>query len=576
MTRSHIQTKFNGFIQNIYVLLLIYLYWITASLVAALLRFDGEFPTEKLGQILLLSLFGGSLNIFLNFILAKNHIRYRIASIEEVFAITVSVGIVTIVLTTIRVVFAYPSLPRSIPLISGIIALIIQFFSRLIVRRKSYKDLYAKTGGINTLIYGAGITGRQLVEQMFSKPSDFRPIGFLDDDISNHNLKIYGRKIFGGLEKLEEVVLNFEINNLIIAISEISSEKLIEIEQRCKQLNISLKIIPNSFDILTKNLLVSDLSDISEEDLLGRRQYILNESEISKFLSDKRILITGAGGSIGSEIARQVHRFNHKDLHLLDRDENALLKLQLDLVGDGLLVNSNLILADIRDFQRISDIVESLKPDVIFHAAALKHLAILEMYPEEAIKTNVDGTRNLIESALKSKVKYFVNISTDKAADPISQLGKSKLLTERMIANVIDSDKVYISVRFGNVIGSNGSFLNTFRHQIIKGGPIKVTHPDITRYFMTVVEAVHLVLQSVLVGESGQTLILEMGNPVSINSVAKHMIKISGKKIDIEYTGLRMGEKLHEVLIGKDEITNHGNHKAIIHTRVKPLDESKT
>jgi FlaA1/EpsC-like NDP-sugar epimerase len=576
VTIVKVSNTFDRYMKNIYAILVMYLYWLIASLVAVLLRFDGEFPTEKLDQILLLSLFGGPLNIFLIFILAKNQVRYRIASVEEVFAITVSVSIVTIILTTLRIVFDYPSLPRSVPLISGLIALIIQFFSRLLVRRKSYKDMYTRTGRINTLIYGAGITGRQLVEQMFSKPSEFRPIGFLDDDVSNHKLKIYGRKIFGGLEKLEEVVLNFEINNLIIAISEISGEKLIEIEQRCKQLNISLKIIPNSFDILTKNLQVSDFSDISEEDLLGRRQYIPNESEISRFLSNKRILITGAGGSIGSEIARQIFRFNHEDLYLLDRDENALLKIQLDLIGDGLLAHNNLILADIRDFQRISDIVESLKPDIIFHAAALKHLAILEKYPEEAIKTNVDGTRNLIQSALKSNIKYFVNISTDKAADPISQLGRSKLLTERMIANVIDEEKVYISVRFGNVIGSNGSFLNTFRYQIRKGGPIKVTHPDITRYFMTVGEAVHLVLQSVLVGESGETLILEMGNPVSINSVAEYMIKISGKKIEIEYTGLRNGEKLHEVLIGKDEITSHGNHKAIIHTRVKPLDESKT
>jgi dTDP-glucose 4,6-dehydratase len=250
--------------------------------------------------------------------------------------------------------------------------------------------------------------------------------------------------------------------------------------------------------------------------------------------------------------------------------------LQLDLVGDGLLANQNIILADIRDSERLSEIINKLSPDIIFHAAALKHLAILEKYPDEAFKTNVTGTKNLIDAALKNGVKYFVNISTDKAADPISQLGKTKLLTERMISKINDSDKKYISVRFGNVIGSNGSFLNTFRHQIKLGGPIKVTHPDVTRYFMTVSEAVHLVLQSILIGECGETLILDMGDPVSIDSVAKHMINISGKNIQIEYTGLRKGEKLHEALISANELTYRGNHKDIIHTRVNPVSEDKS
>lgn len=556
--------------------LLVYLFWTVSSVIATLLRFDGVFPKEKWIQILILSFISGSLNIIISYIITNDKSNYRTASIEEVISITVSVSLVTIIQTLLLFVFSLPSLPRSIPLVSGLISLIIQFFSRLVLRRNVYKSLYLNSEGNNTLIYGAGTTGKQLAEQMLIKSSEYKPIGFLDDHIKNDRLRIFGREIFGGINKLEEIVMNYDVKNLIIAFSGIDTKELIDIENRCRKLSITLKIIPNPFEILSRNLQIADIATISMEDLLGRRPITPDESTISKFLVGKKILVTGAGGSIGSEIARQVHRFSPDNLFLLDRDENSLLKLQLDLVGDGLLANQNIILADIRDSERLSEIINKLSPDIIFHAAALKHLAILEKYPDEAFKTNVTGTKNLIDAALKNGVKYFVNISTDKAADPISQLGKTKLLTERMISDINDSDKKYISVRFGNVIGSNGSFLNTFRHQIKLGGPIKVTHPDVTRYFMTVSEAVHLVLQSILIGECGETLILDMGDPVSIDSVAKHMINISGKNIRIEYTGLRKGEKLHEALISANELTYRGNHKDIIHTRVNPVSEDKS
>jgi dTDP-glucose 4,6-dehydratase len=229
-------------------------------------------------------------------------------------------------------------------------------------------------------------------------------------------------------------------------------------------------------------------------------------------------------------------------------------------------------LCDIRDKLRVQEVISELKPNIVFHAAALKHLALLEKFPSEAYKTNVISTKNLIEVCLQNSVKYFINISTDKAVEPVSELGKTKYLSERIISGVDSSEKIYISVRFGNVVGSNGSFLNTFREQIKFGGPVTVTHPEVTRYFMSIEEAVYLVLQATLVAKCGETLILDMGEPVSINDVAQKLIADSGIPIEIEYTGLRKGEKLHEKLTSSSEIVYSGGHQNILHTKVPPLD----
>ena len=262
-------------------------------------------------------------------------------------------------------------------------------------------------------------------------------------------------------------------------------------------------------------------------------------------------------------------------MHLLDRDENGLLELELKLSGNGLLNTPGLLLADIRDKNVLSKILYDIKPDIVFHAAALKHLTMLENFPEEAYKTNVVGTYNLIQSSLANDVKFFVNISTDKAADPISELGKSKLITERLISGVNKVGVKYISVRFGNVIGSKGSFLNTFRFLIKEGQTIKITHPEVSRYFMMVSEAVHLVLKSIVVGNNGETLILEMGNPIRITDVAQRMINSSGKSIKINFVGLRKGEKLHEVLIGENERIEQRVNKDITQIRVPPISEAE-
>jgi len=549
-----------------------WLIWVFSVSIASLLRYDGSIPTHKYFQIFLLGIIGGSIwtlcNIFLKFEFFKN----EKVNLDEVIILGIINTLTLVALFIMRIVLEVPLLPRSISIISGLVALLTQFTFRVIITRRLNNLIFKNSKGDNTIIYGAGIVGRQLAEQIILKSDLYKPVGFLDDNSAKYHSKVIGLKVFGSIDILESVARDYKVKHLIVAISQIETKKLAILEEKCRNIGLNLKIVPNPFKILMKNVLLSDLTSISEEDLLGRRPKTPDETEILKFIKGKKILITGAGGSIGSEIAMQVKRFAPSDLYLLDRDESSLLSLELQLFGSGLFSESGIILADLRDSSRIKDILINLKPDIVFHAAALKHLSLLETFPEEAFKTNCLGTKNLLDACLSSQVKYFVNISTDKAADPISNLGKSKLITERLVANIDSVEKKYISVRFGNVIGSKGSFLVTFRHQIDQGDAVTVTHPHVSRYFMTISEAVHLVLQSVIVGKCGETLILDMGEPVSIAKIAERMIKISGKSIPIKYTGLRRGEKLNEKLIGSGESTYRGAHEDIMHTRVAPLN----
>ena len=545
--------------------------WVAASWLASLLRFDGQLPPGMDIQVFRFGLLAALVSFLVSLSLSLYAGKYRNASLEEFLILVLAVSLSSVVLFSVRILAPIPSVPRSIPIISGVLSLIFMLAFRVLSNPRTLRLFANKSEGERTLIYGAGIAGRQLAEQMLDQGDQYNPIGFLDDDTSISNLRIFGRPVFGTIKDLENTVTKEMPVTLIVAISGIESSSLLDLERRCRSLGVKLRIIPTAHEIISGAIRLADVEDISEEDLLGRRPVSSDNTDIEAFIRGKRVLVTGAGGSIGSEISRQVNRYQPSSLTLLDRDETALLNLQLSLDGTGTLTNSGLVLGDIRDADRINEIFEQVSPEIVFHAAALKHLTTLERFPEEAHKTNVLGTKNVLSAARKINVQTFVNISTDKAADPSSALGKSKLVTEKLTAGIQSQGKKYISVRFGNVIGSNGSFIHTFRHQIKNGGPVTVTHPDVTRFFMTVSEAVHLVLQSAVIGEPGETLILDMGNPVSINSIARHMIEVSGRTINIEYTGLREGEKLHEILIGQSESTEKRNHPFIFHTKVDPI-----
>ena len=548
--------------------------WVFASIIASVIRYDGIISKDNYLNVLSLGILGAVVYFLNNIIFATYKTQLIRASFEEVIRISLSILTTTLFLFSARIFLEFPNLPRLTPLLCGIISLILQISFRILVSGRLSTKLFNQTNGIKTLIYGSGIIAQQVVDQMMHSLDGYDPVGFLDDDKNKSSFMYRGRKVLGTIDSLEEVVQNQNPEILVVAITSINSTNLIALEQRCKTLKISIRIIPSALEIMKKNLKLSDISELSIEDILGRQQINYDNTDIIGFLNDKRILITGAGGSIGSEIARQIAQISTSNLFLLDRNENSLLDLCLSINNDGLFINNNIILCDIRDSDTVSKLVYELKPDIVFHAAALKHLVLLENFPEEAHKTNVIATKNLVNCCLDNNVQYFINISTDKAAEPISQLGKSKYLCERIIAGIDVNDKKYISVRFGNVVGSNGSFLNTFRQQIKNGGPLTVTHQEVTRYFMTIEEAVYLVLKSVLVGKCGETLILDMGDPVKINDVAKKMIADSGKEIEIKYTGLRPGEKLNEILVGQNEIVYYGENENIRHTKVPAYNET--
>jgi FlaA1/EpsC-like NDP-sugar epimerase len=548
--------------------------WIAAAWLSVLLRFDGQLPQGMVVEIWRFGFLAIAISLAIGFSFSIYAGKFRNASLEEVLMLSLATAVSALILFSSRILLNLPGVPRSVPIITGLLAFIFMLVLRVLANPRSVHQFKKRVGGGEpTLIYGAGIVGRQLAEQMLRQSAEYNPIGFLDDDTSISNLRIFGRPILGSIGQLENVVRDQSPTILIVAISDIESKALLDLERRCRSLGITMRIIPTAQQLISGAFRLSDIEDISEEDLLGRRPIGSDDKKIADFIRGKRVLITGAGGSIGSEIARQVHGFGPISLALMDRDETALLNLQLSIDGTGLLTGDGLILGDVRDKGRLEEIFESIRPEIVFHAAALKHLTTLERFPEEAHKTNVIGTKNVLEMAAKFEVKTFVNISTDKAADPSSALGKSKLLTERLTSSIVGEGKKYISVRFGNVIGSNGSFIHTFRYQIRHGGPVTITHPDVTRFFMTVGEAVHLVLQSVIFGKDGETLILDMGQPVSIDAIAKHMIEVSGRRIDIKYTGLRDGEKLHEVLVSPSETIETREHPFIMHTRVNPISE---
>lgn len=550
--------------------------WFVAAFLATVLRYDGAIPLGVPEKFLTLGAAGAFLFILAGLIFSLYSGRYRKASLEEVIALSLTTAFITVILFSTRIIFGIPSLPRSVSILTGVLALIFMLAIRIISSPLVLNSFPEKNTGERTLIYGAGIAGRQLAEQMLFRMNEYTPVGFLDDDPAKVKLRILGRKVYGGIEKLETAIRATDSKILLVAISKINSAALLDLERRCRGLGITLRVIPTAFEIVSGAVRLGDITDVSEENLLGRRPVQPDDTDIAEFIRGKRVLVTGAGGSIGSEIVRQVKRYGPMTLSMLDRDESALLALQLSLDGTGLLMSNDLILADIRDAQRIDELIQELKPEIVFHAAALKHLTTLERFPDEAHKTNVIGTKNVLTSAQKAGVETFVNISTDKAADPSSVLGRSKLTTERLTAGMPNKSNSgneckFISVRFGNVIGSNGSFIHTFRYQIKHGGPLTITHPDVTRFFMTVSEAVHLVLQSVLIGQHGETLILDMGEPVRIADIGKRMIEVSGRPIEIIYTGLRPGEKLHETLYSASENVDDRKHKFIMHAHVEPM-----
>ena len=503
--------------------------------------------------------------------------RWRYGSFDEIGGLVVATLITTSILFVLR--FFDQSLnpfPRSVIFISGFAGLCFVAASRYSWRliREQLRRPTAQTAA-KILVYGAGEGGIQMVNTLLRNPqSPYLPVGFLDDNPDTHRLSISGVPVLGGRDQLSQARTRTGATTLLIAIPSADSALIGDISARARELSMDVKVLPAVQNLNERPLDTSDIRDLTDEDLLGRRKVVIDLQQISDYLVNRRVLVTGAGGSIGSELCRQLARFNPAELIMLDRDESALHEVQLSIHGRALLDTPQTVLADLRDEATINHIFDTRKPEVVFHAAALKHLPLLERYPLEAYQTNVLGTLKLLNAAQRTGVGVFVNISTDKAANPISVLGYSKRIAERVTAAIGHTAKSgkYMSVRFGNVLGSRGSVLMSFRDQIAKGGPLTVTHRGVTRYFMTISEAVQLVIQAGAIGSSGEALVLDMGTPVSIYDVAKQLVTNSGKPVEIEIVGLRAGEKVHEELFGDGEVDTRPQHPLISHVPVLPVD----
>lgn len=505
--------------------------------------------------------------------------RWRYGSFDEVKGLIMSAMITTMILWIIRFFdTSEGAFPRSAIFAGGILGLFFTAASRYSWRliREQLRRPSAQNS-TKLLVYGAGEGGIQIVNTMLRNPSSqYLPVAFLDDNPKTHRLRISGVPVLGGRTEIAKVAQRTGASTLLIAIPSADSTVVNQIVEIARESKLNVKILPVVQSLDDRQVDAADIRDLTDEDLLGRRRVKINLDEISQYLVNRRVLVTGAGGSIGSELCRQLVRFNPSEIIMLDRDESALHEVQLSIYGRALLDTPQTVLADLRDERAINEVFDTRKPQVVFHAAALKHLPLLERYPHEAYQTNVLGTSTVLNAAQRVGVEVFVNISTDKAANPISVLGFSKKIAERLTADLATSDSVgkYISVRFGNVLGSRGSVLMSFRDQIAKGGPVTVTHRGVTRYFMTISEAVQLVVQAGAIGNTGEVLVLDMGNPVNIHEVAEQLVRNSGKPIKIEVVGLRVGEKVHEELFADGEIDQRPRHPLISHVSAKPINKS--
>jgi FlaA1/EpsC-like NDP-sugar epimerase len=423
------------------------------------------------------------------------------------------------------------------------------------------------------VIYGAGIGGRQVVGALLDDPaSPYCPVALLDDDPKKQHLRIRHLRVAGRGTDLGRVAAAVGATVVVIAIPSAGSEFIREVTQRAGAAGLAVLTLPPVSQLFSPAIGIGDIRPVTEEDLLGRRTIDTRVEEIAGYLQGRRVLVTGAGGSIGSELCRQITRFAPADLIMLDRDESGLHQVQLSIEGRALLDSRSLVVCDIRDDSALTAVFDERRPEVVFHAAALKHLPLLEMWPAEAVKTNVFGTQNVIDAAKRAGAAKFINISTDKAANPTSVLGYSKRVAERLTAAAsTDGNGTYLSVRFGNVLGSRGSVLTTFRQQIEAGGPVTVTDPEVTRYFMTIEEAVQLVIQAGAIGDNGEALVFDMGEPVRIDQVAHQLVAQAPRPVEIVYTGLRSGEKLHEDLLGTGEVDRRPRHPLISQIAVPPL-----
>lgn len=536
------------------------------------IRFEGEFPPEHLASfkrtVWLIVPF--KLGCFIIFGLYRGMWRYM--SIPDLFNLIKATFVSSAsIILAILFVHQFQGFARSVFIIDAALTVLFIGGARLIIRifltQVSPSNggfplsfLSGKAGGFKRLlIIGAGDAGEKMYRELRDNPKlDYHIMGFVDDDPKKVGMRIHGVPILGGVDELSRLVKKYEIDEILIAISSASGKEMRRIVDRCKSTGIRFKTIPGIGELIDGRVSIKTIRDVSFEDLMGRKPVRMEMEKIGGYIRGKSILVTGAGGSIGSELCRQIARFHPYPLIFFDCTENNLYQIEMEFSRDYPQVEYIPILANILDSSLLDNIFQTYHPQVIFHAAAYKHVPMMELNPREAVHNNIQGTQSLLEAAGHYGVERFVFVSTDKAVRPTNVMGASKRVGELLTqAYSKDDHGRFMSVRFGNVIGSSGSVIPLFQEQIKKGGPVTVTHPEVTRFFMTIPEAAQLILQAGAMGEGGEIFILDMGTPIKIVDLAKDLIRLSGfepeRDIEIQFTGLRPGEKLYEELITEGE-----------------------
>jgi FlaA1/EpsC-like NDP-sugar epimerase len=578
-TLSHPLTSFLLKLRNRHFVALDVLTFLISPAIALALRTDGITGLFLHADSLLavtLAFLCTKLVVFYLFGLYRLFWQY--ASIEELGQIFVA-GLAVIVLQTLIFFVALRPLglvatdfPRSLPIIEGLVALPaiagVRYSVRLVERLRWLG--YGRGNATRVLVMGAGEAGAMIVKEMQSNPHlGLHPVGFIDDDPKKLNARIRGVSVLGRHQDIPELVRDTGARLVIIAMSRASGKLIREIVDTCEQLNVETKIIPGMSQLLGGTVSVNQLRNVEIEDLLGRQPVRTDTSGVGELIRGKRVLVSGGGGSIGSELCRQVLGWEPAELIIVGHGENSVFAIENELrLVLPPATQLKPVIADIRFAERIRRVFEEHRPDIVFHAAAHKHVPLMEHNPAEAITNNICGTRNLLDAAQAVDVDRFVMISTDKAVNPTNVMGASKRAAELLVHQAAAaSGKAYVAVRFGNVLGSRGSVVHTFRKQIAAGGPVTVTHPEMCRYFMTIPEAVQLTLQAAVLGSGGEVFVLDMDKSVKIVDLARDMITLSGlevgRDIDIQFTGLRPGEKLFEELFISGEMYQRTRHEKI-------------
>jgi FlaA1/EpsC-like NDP-sugar epimerase len=558
------------------------IFWtIFSYCLAYFLRFNFSIP-EFYFSLLLISLplliFLRAASFFL-FGLYGGVLRY--ASIDELLRIIKAVTVGTLLfISTVAFVFRFTGFPRSVFLIDWFVILVFLGGSRFLYRiiREIYSTPKHPEVRRKVLIIGAGDVGEMILRSIRQeREMPYEVVGFLDDDPDKIGRRIHGVEVLDRISSLSSMINRKVVKEVIIAIQNISGKKIREITEQCQAIGVSCKTVPSVEGILRGSISISHIRPVQVEDLLKREPVQLDPEMIECFISGKRIMVTGAGGSIGSELCRQIMGFEPGKLILFERGENDLYEIEVNLREQ--FHNSKVlvpVIGDILDEYKIDRVLQEHTPEIIFHAAAYKHVPIMEMHPLDAIKNNILGTWNVASKSCARGVQRFVLISTDKAVKPVSIMGATKRAAEMICQGFNQEGSTrFVAVRFGNVLESNGSVVPYFRRQIAHGGPVTVTHPEVTRYFMTIPEATQLVLQAGAMGRGGEIYLLDMGDPIKILDLATDLIALSGlvlgEDIDIKFIGLRPGEKLHEELVAEKESLRRTPHLKISEVNSTPV-----